>query len=240
MHDTQDSWYLNLRTKIITEDGSSMEHQSGPKGNREKQRLNTNEADALMAQTAQIIDVARLQFKRLRRDLRDYRHMPPKGASVRIFGTHPHEENLTRTREIRTALWADVYFLMISMQEAEKAIARMGNLFPFEADLTKLRNKHRPLLKMCKEFRTHLERFDGNNGSEDFGQLEKCVFSFHGKSIDLGPHFEDSTEKLFFDLMSAWTLMSDRQRKIRELILRFTPPAGAQSSATGFSRVKAS
>jgi len=239
MLDTQDSWYLNLRIKIITADGSSMEQQSASKESRHKHRPIPSEADALMAQTAQIIDVARLQFKRLRRDLRDYKHMPPKGASVRIFGTHPHEENLSRTREIRTALWADVYFLMISMQETEKAISRMGNLFPNEADLVKLRNKHRPLLKMCKEFRIHLERFDGNNGSEDFGGLDKQVFTFHGKSIDLGAQFEDGTEKLFYDLMSAWTLMSERQRKIRELILRFTPSSGTQLSATGFNRVRA-
>jgi len=192
-----------------------------------------------MAQTAQTIDVARLQFKRLRKDLKEYRHLPPGDCSVRIFGTHPHEENLTRTREIRTALFADVYFLMISLQETEKAISRMDNLFPNEADLAKLRNKHRPLLKRCKEFRTHLEHFDGNNGSEDFGHLDKDIFSFHGKSFDLGAQFEDSTEKLFYDLMSAWTLMSDRQRKIRELILKFTPPSTRKQSATGFVRVRA-
>src|SRR5512136_1657873 len=171
------------------------EQQAKAKSSGRRAYPNTSEADALMAQTAQTIDVARLQFKRLRRDLRDYSHMPPRDASVRIFGTHPHEENLTRTREIRTALFADVYFLMISLQETEKAISRMGSVFPNEADLVKLRNKHRPLLKMCKEFRAHLERFDGSNGSEDFGQLDKQVFTFHGKSFDLGAQFEDSTEK---------------------------------------------
>jgi hypothetical protein len=138
------------------------------------------------------------------------------------------------------ALFADVYFLLVSLQETEKALIRMGNLFPNEADLAKLRNKYRPLLRKCKEFRIHLEHFDGSNGSEDFGTLDKDVFSFHGKTFDLGAHFEEGTEKFFFDIMSAWTLMSDRQRKIRELILRFTPPIGSQQSATGFYRVRAS
>jgi len=216
-----------------------MEQQSRHKAGSGRKYPKPSEADSLMAQTAQTIDVARLQFKRLRKDLKDSRNLPPGDSPVRFFSGQPHEENLTRVREVRTALFADVYFLLVSLQETEKALSRMNNLFPNEADLAKLRNKYRPLLKRCKEFRVHLEHFDGNNGSEDFGILQKDVFSFHGKSIELGSQFEDSTEKLFYDLMSAWTLMSDRQRKIRELIMRFTPPRKVQQSATGFSRVHA-
>ena len=177
-----------------------------------------SEADALMAQLAQSIDVTRLQFKRLRNDLQEYNGLLRHDATVRVFGDHAKDENLSKSREIRTALFADVRFLLISVHEAEKMVSGLKGLFPREADLANLTNKHRSLLKRCTEFRTHLEHFDKNNGVEDFGKLAENMYIFHGKTLDLGPEFERAVESFFCDLMSAWTKMSDRQRKIRHLI----------------------
>jgi len=183
-------------------------------------RRSHSEADALMAEMAKSIDLARLQFKRVRKDLADYGGIRRPDANVRIFGDHGNDENFTRSREIRTALYADVYFLMISMHETDKVISRLKTLFPQEAELANLRNKHRPLLKRCTDFRAHMEHFDKNNGVEDFGRVNDNTFLFHDRTIDLGPDFEKTAESLFCDLMSVWTKISDRQRKIRSLISR--------------------
>jgi len=188
--------------------------------NPPQDRRKPSEADALMAEMAKSIDIARLQFKRVRKDLADYHGLQKTEGTVRIFGDHGKDENFTRSREIRTALYADVYFLMISMHETDKIVTKLKVLFPQEAELANLRNRHRPLLKRCTEFRTHMEHFDRNNGVEDFGQLTENTFKFHEKAIDLGPELENTAESMFCDLMSVWTKMSDRQRKIRSLISR--------------------
>jgi hypothetical protein len=177
-------------------------------------------ADALMAQLAQSIDVTRLQFKRLRNDLSEYNGLSRNDATVRVFGDHAKDENLSKSREIRTALFADVHFLLISLHETDKMVSKLKTLFPREAELANMTNRHRPLLKRCTEFRTHMEHFDEKNGVEDFGQLVENIYKFHGKTLDLGPEFERTAELFFCDLMSAWTKMSDRQRKIRDLISR--------------------
>jgi hypothetical protein len=111
------------------------------------------------------------------------------------------------------------------MHETDKVITKLKALFPQEAELANLRNRHRPLLKRCSEFKAHMEHFDRNNGVEDFGHLTESMFKFHEKTIDLGPDLEKTAESMFCDLMSVWTKMSDRQRKIRNLISR----AGAAS-----------
>ena len=183
-------------------------------------RRSHSEADALMAQMAQSIDVTRLQFKRVKKDLVDYQELPRHSASVRMFGDPAKDEDLGKSRDVRTALFADVHFLLMSLHETDKILARLKMLFPHEAELANLRNRHRPLLKRCMEFRTHMEHFDKNNGVEDFGSLSDNTYQFHGKTIDLGPELEKCAESFFGDLMSIWSRMSDRQRKIRDLISR--------------------
>jgi hypothetical protein len=205
---------------VITVSGSTMDYLGASRNAEIATQHSPNEADALMAMMAQSIDVTRLQFKRLKKDLTDYNGLPRHDMSVRVFGDHEKDEDLTKSREIRTALFADVRFLLISLHETDKILAKLKTLFPHEADLANLRNRHRPLLKRCTDFRNHMEHFDKNNGAEDFGSLSETRFQFHGKTIDLGPEFEKCAESFFCDLMSIWTRMSDRQRKIRELISR--------------------
>ncbi len=184
------------------------------------QRRTRSEADAVMAQMAQTIDVARLQFKRLHSDVLEYRGLVRNEATVRVFGDHPQDENLSKSRFIRTALFADVHFLLISLHEADKMLTKLKSVFPTEADLANLRNRHRPLLKVCADFRMHIEHFDANNGVEDFGTLTDELFKFHEKTLDIGPGFEQAAESFFADIMTAWSRISDRQRKIRDLISR--------------------
>jgi hypothetical protein len=183
-------------------------------------RRTRSEADAVMAQMAQTIDVARLQFKRLHSDVQEYQGLAKTGATVRVFGDHPQDEDPSKSRSIRTALFADVHFLLINLHEADKMLTKLKSVFPTEADLANLRNKHRPLLKTCADFRLHIEHFDANNGVEDFGTLTDQIFRFHGKTLDIGPSLEQAAECFFADIMTAWSRISDRQRKIRDLISR--------------------
>lgn len=179
-----------------------------------------SEADSAMAQMAQTIDVTRLQFRRLRKDVQEFRSLVRHDATIRVFGDHLQDEDPSRSREIRTALFADVHFLLVSLYEADKTLTKLKVVFPQEADLANLRNKHRPLLKRCIEFKNHIEHFDANNGVEDFGSLFDDTYKFHGKALDLGPELEKSAERFFCDVMSVWVRISDRQRKIRDLISR--------------------
>jgi hypothetical protein len=183
------------------------------------------EADALMAQMAQHIDVTRLQFKRLSGDVADYGKLSRPDPSVRVYGDHLIDEHLGKSRETRTALFADLHFLLIYIHETDKILTKLKTLFPQESDLSNLRNRNRTLLKRCADFRLHMEHFDKNNGVEDFGSLKGTEFKFHGKTFDLGPGFEKDSETFFGELMSVWSRISDRQRKIRDLISR-GPHAG--------------
>jgi hypothetical protein len=183
------------------------------------------EADALMAQMAQYIDVTRLQFKRLSRDIADFGIVSRPDPSVRVYGDHPIDEHLGKARETRTALYADLHFLLIYIHETDKILTKLKTLFPQESELSNLRNRNRNLLKRCAAFRLHMEHFDKNNGVEDFGSLKGTEFKFHGKTFDLGPGFEKDAEVFFCELMSVWSRISDRQRKIRDLISR-GPRAG--------------
>jgi hypothetical protein len=189
-----------------------------------RKRISPNEAEALVAMMNKSIDVARLQFKRLRKDLDDYHQLAGSEASVRVFDGNIGNENMSRSRETRTALFADVHFLLISLHETEQLFSRLKKLLPHETELANLHNRHRPMMRRCSEFRVHMEHVDGKE-TEDLGKLAETVFTLRGKGIDLGPALEKGTEALFSDLVSAWARISERQRKIRELIVR-SHPAG--------------
>ena len=175
-----------------------------------------------MAMMNKSIDVTRLQFKRVRKDLDEFHQLAGSEASVRVFDGKLGNENMSQSSEIRTALFADVHFLLISIHETEQLFARLKKIYPLEADLSNLHNRHRPMMRRCTEFRTHMEHVDGKE-TEDLGRLRETVFSLRGKAIDLGPAFERDAEALFADLVNAWARISERQRRIRELIVRSQP-----------------
>ena len=177
-----------------------------------------------MAMMNKSIDVTRLQFKRLRMDLNDYHHLAGFEASVRIFDGGVENEKMSQSKEIRTALFADVHFLLISMHETEQLLSKLKRLIPFETELSNLHNKHRKMMRRCSEFRVHMEHVDGKE-TEDLGKLAETIFTLRGKDIDLGPDFEKGAEALFSDLLSSWSRICDRQKKIRELIVRRHPAA---------------
>lgn len=175
-----------------------------------------------MAMMNKSIDVSRLQFKRVRKDLDEFHQLAGSEASVRVFDGTASDENTSQSRDIRTALFADVHFLLISMHETEQLFARFKKLYPLESDLSNLHNRHRPMMRRCSEFRNHMEHVDGRE-TEDLGKLKETLFSLRGKTIDLGPAFERDAEALFADLVAAWARISERQRRIRELIVRGQP-----------------
>ena len=204
--------------------GSHMADDATPKAAAPRKRTNSREAEALMAMMNKSIDVARLQFKRLRKDLDDYHRLAGSEASVRVFEGNVGNENMSQSREIRTALFADVHFLLISLHEMEQLFSRLKKLFPLETDFANLHNRYRPMMRRCTEFRLHMEHVNGKE-TEDHGKLAETMFTLRGKGIDLGPALEKDIEALFCDLVSAWARISERQRRIRELIVR-SHPAG--------------
>ena len=193
------------------------EHASQPAAMRVPASF--KEVDAVVGLMNKSIDVARLQFKRVRKDLDDYNQFIAAEASVRLFDGEVESEKMSRSKEIRTALFADVHFLLISLHETEQLLFKLKRLFPLEAELSNLHNRHRQIMRHCSEFRAHMEYFEGRE-TEDLGELADTVFTLQGRSIDLGPCFEKDAEVLFSDLVSTLARISERQRKIRGLIRR--------------------
>ena len=189
-----------------------------------RKRTSHGEAEAVMAMMNKSIDVTRLQFKRVRRDLDEYHGLASSEASIRVFDGSVENEKMSKSREIRTALFADVHFLLISMHETEQLFARLKKIFPLETELSNLHNRYRPMMRRCSEFRMHMEQVDGKE-TEDLGKLAEELYTVRGKSLDLGVDFEKNAEALFSELISAWARMSERQKRIRELIVRKHPAA---------------
>ena len=177
--------------------------------NRKKPRPMEAEAVVLMMNKA--MDVARLQFRRIKNDLDIYRQASGEGA-----------DNTSISREARTALFADIHFLLISLHETEQHLSRLKKSFPLETDLANLHNRYRSVMRKCSEFKTHMEHVDGKE-SGDLGNLVDTLYTLRGKGIDLGPDFEKKMEALFGDLTSAWSNIVERQRRIRELMGRENP-----------------
>jgi len=189
-----------------------------------RRRTGSDDAEAIVAMMNKSIDVTRLQFKRVRKDLDEFHQLAGSEASVRVFDGNVGSENMSQSREIRTSLFADVHFLLISMHETEQLFSRLKKLFPHETDLSNLHNRYRPMMRRCSEFRLHMEHVDGKE-TEDLGKLAETLYTLRGKGIDLGPALEKDIEALFSDLVAVWARISERQRRIRELIVRGQPAA---------------
>ena len=184
-----------------------------------RKRSRIGDAEVVADLMNKSVDVGRLQLKRIRRDLDEYHQLVASEASVRLFDGKIDSEKMSRSREIGTALFADVHFLLISLHETEQLLFKLKRLFPLEAELSNLHNRHRQIMRHCSEFRAHMEYFEGRE-TEDLGELADTVFTLQGRSIDLGPCFEKDAEVLFSDLVSTLARISERQRKIRGLIRR--------------------
>jgi len=180
------------------------------------------EADAVVLMMNKAMDVARLQFKRVKKDLDNFKQISGEGASVAVFDGSSGAENMSASREARTALFADIHFLLISLHETEQHLSRLKKLFPLETDLSNLHNRYRSVMRKCAEFKTHMEHVDGKE-SGDLGNLVDTLYTLRGKGIDLGPDFEKKMEALFCDLMSVWSHILERQKRIRELMGREHP-----------------
>jgi len=204
--------------------GSNMANDTAVQNASPRKRPSRGEAEAIMAMMNKSIDVTRLQFTRLRMDLNEYHHLAGSEASVQVFDGGVENEKMSQSKEIRTALFADVHFLLISMHETEQLLSKLKRLFPIETDFSNLHNRHRTMMRRCSEFRVHMEHLDGKE-TEDLGKLAETIFTLRGKAIDLGPDFEKGAEALFSDLLSSWSRICDRQKKIRELIVRRQPAA---------------
>ncbi len=187
-----------------------------------RRRGSNNEADAIMSMMTKVIDVSRLQLRRLRKDVERYHHLTSADTGSSSAGAPTEGEFLASSAETRTALHADLHLLFIKLHEADQLISHLNHLMPQEPELARLRNRHRALIRRCDDFRRHLEKVDGDHLS-DTGNLTESTYSFHGKKFDIGPSLEKNVEDLLKDVVSSWTKIRDRQRKIRDLITKGRP-----------------
>ena len=125
-------------------------------------------------------------------------------------------------REARTSLFADVHYMLISLHHVDQLLTRLKKLLPHEAELTDVKNKYRLWLKMCGEFRGHIEHLDGRiaKNLHELGAVDGCSFALDGWRLEIGPKHVRTAEEFFNDVSNAWTKIQDRQKKIRSLISR--------------------
>lgn len=193
-----------------------------------RRRGPNTETDAIMSMITKVIDVSRLQLRRLRKDIERYHHLTSADSGSSSPGTPTEGEFLASSAETRTALHADLHLLFIKLHEADQLLSRLNHLMPQEPELARLRNRHRALIRKCDDYRKHLESVDQDHVS-DTGNLSENTYSFHGKKFDIGPSLEKNVEDLLKDVVSSWTRIRDRQRKIRDLITKGQPPTEPSS-----------
>jgi hypothetical protein len=176
-----------------------------------------------MAMMTKAIDVSRLQLKRLRKDVERYHHLTGADSGSSSPGATTEGEFLASSAETRTALHADLHLLFMKLHEADQLLSRLKHLMSQEPELARLRNRHRAFIRRCDDYRRHLERVD-NDHLSDTGNLTENTYSFHGKKFDIGPDLAKNVEDLLKDVVSSWSRIRDRQRKIRDLITKSHPP----------------
>jgi len=187
-----------------------------------RRRGPNKEADAIMAMMTKAIDVSRLQLKRLSKDVERYHHLTGADSGSSSPGATTEGEFLASSAETRTAIHADLHLLFMKIHEADQLLSRLKHLMSQEPELARLRNRHRAFIRRCDDYRRHLERVD-NGHLSDAGNLTENTYSFHGKKFDIGPDLAKNVEDLLKDVVSSWSRIRDRQRKIRDLITKSHP-----------------
>lgn len=175
-----------------------------------------DELDGLMFMMMQNMEVTRLQFRRLKSELDEVGRLERAFASPMRGTTGAGERKILahEPQEIRTALFADVSMLLQCLHRTSELLLQIKKLMPQDPEIASLRNRHRPWLRSCEEFKAQLDRFD----MSDYGELQGSVFCMNGKSLDVGADLETKAESLFRDVIDAWERAAEKRRKIRELI----------------------
>lgn len=167
------------------------------------------EIDSTASLMAQTMDLVRFQMRRIKKDIGQY------------------QETLTREKQDEVtdscrSLFADVHYMLISLHNVEQLFSRLNKLAPHEVELTNVRNRYRKWLRKCSDFRTSIDVNETRLQSRmiDCGRLEGGQFCLNGLKLDISPLLENEVEAYFRDLATAWATISDRQKRLRELIFK--------------------
>ncbi len=155
------------------------------------------------------LDVSRLQFKRIRHDTQTL-----EGLYADASERWQDENYQAVRRATQVALFADIHFLLIALQQLDLLFKWLEMQLPDEPELEAVRTKHNEMLKDANDFRNDLEHIDTRirNGVSDLGNLTNGEFTFGGKTFGIGSRLEQQVEEFFEDLLVACETISQRQR----------------------------
>ena len=191
-----------------------MPNKAPPNASAQPKQPSQSEIDSTARMLMQTMDLVRLQMRRIKKDVEFHEEILAAGRQ---------DQQVDST----TSLFADVHYLLISLHNVEQLFSRLKKLTPHEVELTDVRNKYRKWLGKCNEFRGRMDHSDSRNPMHpiDSGRLDGHAFCIDGVKIDIGPVQEKEIENMFNDLTTAWAKISDRQKKLRELITKHVESA---------------
>jgi len=161
------------------------------------------------------VDKARLQFKRIREDERQLQslHAPPMATRRWMDEGYQKERH-----EVMTALFADIHFLLVCLDKLDLYLRMLRKYLPKEQEIAAVQKRYKRLLKEADDFRNHLEHMDKRieEGVSDLGNLIDSMFSFGGRTFEIGPSREAEVQAFYEDLLRAAEAVARRQRARRD------------------------
>ena len=174
------------------------------------------------------MEKTRLQFERIRADERalqyslrrmtelekvsDERWMDDDYQDERYkFFKASHEANVT--------LFADIHYLLVTLEKLETFFRLLEAKLSAESELKAVRANYDSLLRDSNEFRNFVEHIDKElrRGTSDLGNLAGTLFTFNGRTFDIGPKRQREVESFFSDLVTACEAIAGRQRQAKGL-----------------------
>jgi hypothetical protein len=139
------------------------------------------------------VDNARMQFRRIENDAQAL-YAALKGGAL-------------QTRPSTTPLFGDIHFLLISLDKIDMLLKLMIRYLPTNQSLKTIQSQHQKALKDYNDFRNQLEHIDNyvKQGTQDLGNLNNGIYTFDGKSFDLGTNTESEVEAIFSEILKALT-----------------------------------
>jgi len=153
---------------------------------------------------------ARLQFVRIRQDVAEIKaHFSAlENEALSIIKGRGSPATFTsqqKDAELSTALFADVHFLLNCLDKVDPLIRMLERLLPNNQKLMLVHTNHDKTLKEWNDFRNHLEHIDERvrDGVSDLGNLAGSLFTFNGKTLDIGPACQKELEEIFSETLTA-------------------------------------
>ena len=160
------------------------------------------------------VEDARLQFGRIREDRKAFmqarEELDRLSSEARVSrqdlaSQEKREEAMESFHHNNQALFADVHFLLISLDKIDLFSKMLTDCLGGKTN--RIRQDYSRSLKEYNDFRNHLEHVDQRikNGVTDLdlGSLVGDRFRFKGKPFDIGPAREREVEGIFSEILAA-------------------------------------